>query len=250
MRLRGPSQPAVLSREVLLVLGVSLGISAIYSVLRLVAKLTAARPLNQQTTALNQDPAPGRPVLGLVLELVGILATVMPALLAIHLLGPSQRVGLDRSRWRFDLVTGFALAAAVGIPGLALYALARELGVNTIVAAANLDVWWAAPVLVLAAAANGVLEEIVMVGYVLTRLRAVGWGVFAAVAFSSVVRGTYHLYQGFGAFAGNVIMGVLFCYFFLRTGRLWPLILAHTVLDVVAYLGYTLLQHKIPWLAG
>jgi membrane protease YdiL (CAAX protease family) len=253
VRLRGWSQPAVLSREVVLVLGVSLGISAIYSVLSLIAKLTAARSLNQQTTALNTSPAPGRPVLALMLELVGILADIMPALLAIHLLNrdqPPPRLGLDTSRWRFDLVSGVALAGLVGIPGLALYIAARELGVNTIVAAANLTEWWAPPVLVLAAAGNGVLEEIVMVGYLLTRLRSVGWGMAAAVAFSSVLRGTYHLYQGFGAFAGNAIMGVVFCYFFLRTGRLWPLILAHTLLDVVAYLGYTVLHDKIAWLIG
>jgi membrane protease YdiL (CAAX protease family) len=43
-------------------------------------------------------------------------------------------------------------------------------------------------------------------------------------------------------------MGVVFALFFLRTRRLWPLIVAHTVLDTVAYLGYTLLRDHVSWL--
>jgi membrane protease YdiL (CAAX protease family) len=254
VRLRGSAQSAVLTREALLVLGLSLGISAVYSVVDLIGKLTAARALSQQTTALNTSPAPGRPILALVYELLQVLVDVMPALLAVHLLNRSSSggvgplLGLDRRRWRFDLVSGFALALVIGIPGLLLYLGARALGINTIVSAANLTEWWAGPVLVLLAAANGVLEEIVVVGYLITRLRETGWGVAAAVTFSALLRGTYHLYQGFGAFLGNAIMGVVFALFFLRTRRLWPLILAHTVLDVVAFLGYTLLHNHVSWL--
>ena len=63
-----------------------------------------------------------------------------------------SRLGLDFRRPYFDLGTGTALALVIGVPGVGLYLLARELGVNTTVAAANLpDVWWAMPVLVLAA---------------------------------------------------------------------------------------------------
>jgi membrane protease YdiL (CAAX protease family) len=187
-----------------------------------------------------------------VYELLGILNLVLPALLAIYLLSRTSRVGpllgLNRRRWRFDVVSGFGLALVIGIPGLLLYLAARELGFNTIVAPANLTEWWRVPVLVLLAAANGLLEEIVVVGYLLTRLRDTGWGVAAAIAFSAVLRGAYHLYQGFGGFAGNMIMGVVFALFFLVTRRLWPLVLAHTLLDVAAFLGYTLLHGHVSWL--
>jgi len=126
---------------------------------------------------------------------------------------------------------------------------ARELGINTTVAAANLpDVCWAVPVLILAAVANGVLEEVVIVGYLLTRLRDLGWRTWHAVAASALLRGSYHLYQGFGAFVGNAVMGAVFALFFLRTRRVVPLIIAHTVLDVVAYLGYTLLRDRVSFL--
>jgi len=260
LRLRGDDRAAILTREVLLVLGLTLGLSAINALIVIWARLTAPVPLNEQVTAMNTSPAPGRPLLALVIELKNIVFNfLVPALFAVFLLNrdrdwaPSTlragpRLGLDFARWRFDLVSGVGLAALIGLPGLALYLVARELGINTTVSAANLTEWWAGPVLVLIAAGNGLLEEVVVVGYLITRLRQTGWGVAAAVTFSSVLRGTYHLYQGFGAFVGNVIMGVIFAAFFLRTRRLWPLILAHTLLDVVAFLGYTLLRDRVGWL--
>ena len=249
---------AVVRREVLLVLGVSLGQSAAYALVSLIAKLTAARPLAQQTTALNPSQAPGRPWLDLTYQLMAIVFAVVPALLAVHMLntargggGARETLGLNWSPRRTfsDLGTGLALTALIGVPGLGLYLLARELGVNTRVAAANLpDLWWAVPVLVMAAAANGLLEEVVVVGYLLTRLKDLGWRTSHAVAASAILRGTYHLYQGFGAFVGNALMGVVFALLFLRTKRLGPLILAHTLLDVVAYLGYTWLRDRVPFL--
>jgi len=240
-------------REILLVLGVSLGQSAVYAVLSLVAKLTERRPLSQQTTALNVSVTPDRPWLDLSYQLVGLLFDVVPALLAMHLLAHARSaLGLEfpaaRRAW-LDLGTGAGLAAVIGIPGIGLYLLAREMGVNTRIAAANLpDVWWAVPVLILAAAANGILEEVVVVGYLVTRLRELGWRTWHIVAASALLRGSYHLYQGIGGFVGNAIMGVVFALVFLRTRRVGPLIVAHTLLDVVAYLGYTWLQGRVGFL--
>lgn len=250
MKVLARDRDGVLSREVILVLGVSLGASAAYSIVSFIAKLTAPTPLSQQTTSLNTSQAPGRPWLDLSLQLLGILVAVIPAFLAIHLLNRDEsdrgRLGLDLRRPGFDIGTGLGLAAAIGIPGLGLYLLARELGINTTIAAANLPpYWWAAPVLILNALANGVLEEVVVVGYLITRLQEMGWRTRNAVAASALLRGTYHLYQGVGGFVGNAIMGVIFALFFLKTKRVLPLIIAHTILDVVAYLGYTLLHGKV-----
>jgi uncharacterized protein len=240
-------------REVLLVLGVSLGQSAVYATLSLIAKLTERRPLSQQTTALNVSVTPDRPWLDLSYQLAGILFDLVPALLAIYLLANARSaLGLEfpttRRAW-LDLGTGAGLAAVIGIPGIGLYVLAREMGINTRIAAANLpDVWWAVPVLILAAAANGILEEVVVVGYLITRLRELGWRTWHIVAASALLRGSYHLYQGIGGFVGNAIMGVVFALVFMRTRRVGPLVVAHTLLDVAAYLGYTWLRGRVGFL--
>ncbi|MGL5851841.1 MAG: CPBP family intramembrane glutamic endopeptidase, partial [Phycicoccus sp.] len=75
-----------------------------------------------------------------------------------------------------------------------------------------------------------------------------GWGVWRVILVSAVIRGTYHLYQGFGGFVGNVAMGVLFGWLYTRTRRVMPLVVAHTVIDVVAFVGYALLAPHVTWL--
>jgi membrane protease YdiL (CAAX protease family) len=234
-RLRG------LRAEVVIVLLLSLGQSAVYAAVSLIAKLTAG-PLSKQTATLNPSQSP-RPYLDLTYQLLGIFFALIPVLLALYLLGPDRsKLNLDRRRPGFDLGCGALLAAGIGIPGLALVYAAARLGLNArIVPAALQPVWWAVPVLILSAIQNAVLEEIIVVGYLITRLRQLGLRAWQMVVISAVLRGSYHLYQGFGAFVGNAVMGVVFALFYLRFRRVGPLIVAHSLLDIVAFVGYTLL---------
>jgi len=240
--------------EIVIVLLLSLGQSAVYAVVSLIAKLTAAAPLSQQAAVLNQSQSP-RPYLDLTYQLLGIFFALVPVALALYLLvrdhiDPRRTLGLTADRPRFDLGWGTLLAACIGIPGLLLVYAAKVLDINAqIVPSALRPVWWAVPVLILAAIENAVLEEVIVVGYLLTRLRAFNLPVARMVAISAVLRGSYHLYQGFGAFIGNAIMGVIFALFFLRTKRVMPLIIAHSLLDIAAFVGYTLLPHAwLSWL--
>ena len=252
------AQRALTRRDLLaetwLVLGVSLGASAIWAALSLVRKLTAGRPLGSQTTAMNSSVTPDRPWLDLAYQLVGIGLALVPVVLALHLLSRGDArarfaIGWDGTQPARDLVRGLGLAALIGIPGLGLYAVARALDLNTTIAAANLtDVWWAVPVLVLAAAQNAVLEEVLMVGYLFTRWSQAGWSTTRILVASALIRGSYHLYQGLGGFVGNAVMGLVFGWLYTRTKRVGPLVVAHTVLDVVAFVGYALLKDHLAWL--
>ena len=135
------------------------------------------------------------------------------------------------------------------MPGLGLYLVARAIGLSAEVVPSELtDTWWRIPVLVLAAFANGWAEEVIVVGYLLTRLDQLQVGPGAGVIWSSLLRGAYHLYQGFGAGLGNIAMGLVFGTAWRRTGRLWPLIVAHGLIDSVAFVGYALLADQLPWL--
>lgn len=249
------AQPAPAGRrrlgaEVWIVLGLSLGQSAVYSALRLYVRLTADVPLAQQAATLNPRRAE-RPYLDLTYQLLDVLFTLVPVALALYLLASPgrsalRRIGLDLARPGRDLAVGAGLAAVVGIPGLGLYVAARALGLSVAIQASGLDpYWWAVPVLVLAALKNALLEEVVAVGYLVERLRDLRWTTPAILAASSLLRGAYHLYQGPGMAAGNVVMGLLFTAWYLRTRRVMPLVVAHTALDVVAFVGYTLLPGAV-----
>lgn len=238
----------------LIVLGLSLGQSAVYSVLSLIRKLTAPVALNQQTTSINNSATPERPWLDLAYQVANIVFPLVPVLLVFYLLwvyqppkdGPFRTMGFDLRRPGFDLGVGFGMFAAVGVVGLAFYIVAVALGINTTISAANLSaVWWTIPVLVLRAIMNGVLEEVVMVGYLFQRWTQSGGRVMAVLIGSALIRGTYHLYQGFGGFIGNTVMGLVFGMIYLKTKRVMPLVICHALLDIAAFVGYALFAAQL-----
>ncbi|MDG4794596.1 CPBP family intramembrane glutamic endopeptidase [Micromonospora sp. WMMD1082] len=254
VELARPVSRRTLGTETMLVLGLSLGQSAVYATVSIIAKLTAEGGLSRQTAALNTS-ASTRPYLDLTYQLLGIVFALLPVLLAVHLLArdpgdPVRTLGLDARQPGADLARGAGLAALIGLPGLALFWAAAQLGINaTLVPAALPDLWWTVPVLILAAFQNSILEEVIVVGYLMTRLRQLQWRVTAIIATSALLRASYHLYQGFGAFLGNAVMGVVFSLFYLRTRRVMPLVVAHALLDIVAFVGYSLLPREwFDWL--
>jgi len=236
--------------EVGVVLAVTFGMSAVTAILVLID--SALRTLSKQTVALN----PKRSYFDLIdlgLNLASIAQLVAWGALGLYLLwrggiGPSE-IGLGKWRWRADALGGVGLAALIGVPGLGLYLLARVAGLSaSVVPSALDDTWWRVPVLLAAAIANSWAEEVIVVAYLITRLRELGLGDRSAIVCSSLLRGAYHLYQGFSAGLGNVVMGLIFGYVWRRTGRLWPLVIAHALIDFVAFVGYALAANHLKWL--
>ncbi|MFF5727331.1 CPBP family intramembrane glutamic endopeptidase [[Kitasatospora] papulosa] len=243
----------ILRSETLLVLALSLGASGVSALISFIGSLTKPGGLKDQAATLNGSYAPGRPWLDLAWQLFGIASALVPVALVAHLLlreGAGLRtLGLDRTRPGPDLGRGTLIAAGIGSAGLAFYLLARTAGFNLTVVPESLpDVWWKFPVLILSAVQNALVEEVIVVGYLLRRLGQLGWTPTAALVASSVLRGSYHLYQGIGGFIGNMVMGVVFVLLYRRWGRVGPLVVAHALLDIGAFVGYALLAGKVDWL--
>lgn len=232
----------------------SLGASGVYAALSLIRALTATHtPLSHQLAVLEAPVTPARSLLDLAYQLAGVATALAPVGLVAYLMDRSSEslatLGLDLRRPVSDMAWGAALAAGVGGIGLALYLAAYHAGVALDVVPTTLPpAWWRIPVLVLQALQNGVLEEVVVCGYLLHRLRQLGWRDNPALVVSAVVRGSYHLYQGFGGFVGNAAMGLLFGRIFQRRGRTAPLVVAHTLIDAVAFVGYAYVAGKVAWL--
>lgn len=239
----GPRLPPrrVLRDEVLLVLGLSLAASAAYALVDLLSA-----PLRGVAAPLYAN-------VGLVYQLLDVATSLVPVLLALHFLGRSgesaSSIGLDGRRPLEDVAWGAALAAVVGAVGLGIYVAAVQLGVNrSVVPVPPLGHWWTIPVLLLGAARSGLLEEVIVCGYLLRRLDQLGWSRGRALWASALLRGAYHLYQGYGGFAGNLALGLFFGRVYQRRGRTTALVIAHFLIDAVAGLGYLALRGKVSWL--
>lgn len=238
--------------ELVIVFTVTLGLSGLRSLVSLLDSLLRPEPLADQQVALNVPQADVQ-LLDLIRQLLGAAQLFAWGALGLYLLWRAgirlRAIGLDRDRPGKDLLGGAGLAALIGIPGLAFYFLARAVGANLTVLPSTLDdTWWRPIVLTIAAAANAWAEEVLVVGYLITRLRQLGRSENGSLVIAAVLRGSYHLYQGFGGFLGNVVMGLVFGRVWQRTNRLWPLVVAHTLLDVVAFVGYALLRGTVSWL--
>lgn len=234
--------------EITIVLMLSLGGSALYSILQIIDDLSQPTPLGEQSTALNQSTTTVQYV-DLARQLVGIAVDLAPVALVCYLLWSTtrphlSRLGIDRFRVRPDLGGAALIALCIGVPGLGLYFAGRALGFTVAVDPSALDsYWWTVPVLLLSAVRSGLQEEVIVVGYLYSRLGDLGWGRWQVILSTAVLRGSYHLYQGFGAFVGNAVMGVVFGWIYTKWGRLLPLVITHVLLDAVVFVGY-------PWVAA
>lgn len=243
--------------EICIVFVITLGMSGLRSLVSIIETQIKA---NEQQISLGQlqvsvaAPQSNVGTIDLIRQLLSIAQGLAWGGLGLYLLwraGASlkQHLGLDFARTGRDVAAAVGLAALIGIPGLGLYLVSHALGYSLTVAVSTMtDVWWRAPVSVLIAFENGFLEEALVIGYLLLRLKQIGTAPWLAIALSAVLRGSYHLYQGYGGFVGNVVMGVVFAFVFLRWRRLLPLVYAHGLIDTVAIVGYPLLRGHVSWL--
>jgi membrane protease YdiL (CAAX protease family) len=234
-----PLPSRTLAEEIVVVLSLSLVPSAIDALISLLSA-----PLKGVSVALY-------PNVNLALQVSGIVFAAAPVWLVFHLVrrsgdGPG-RFGLDTATLRGDLPRGVVLGLVVAAVGLGVYLGSVALGVNRFVdPAPPLGHWWTVPVLLLGALQAGLLEEVVVVGYLITRLRQLSLTPVAAVVLSALLRASYHLYQGWGGFAGNLALGLFFGWVFVRRGRTWPLVTAHFLIDALAGIGYILFHTHLP----
>jgi membrane protease YdiL (CAAX protease family) len=246
MRTDGTQVPApplprrTLAEETLVVLSLSLLASAVFAILSLLEA-----PIRGVTVAsVSQSTHIAR-------QVFSSLFALAPVWLVTYLVRRSgeglSSIGLSLDRPREDVGRGLLLFVVVAIGGIGIYLASVALGVNRfVVPVPPLGRWWTVPMLIVKAAEAALLEEVVVVAYLVTRLRQLGLTEAGAVGTSALLRGSYHLYQGWGGFLGNVAMGLLFGFVFSRTRRAWPIVIAHFLLDVAAGVGYILFREHLP----
>ena len=242
-----------LKLELAIVLALSLGASAIYALLAIVSRLTDETSLAQQTATINRQLS-DRQWLDFSYQFFGIVLGLAPVALVLYLLwekrkSPFDVIGFNLSEPARDIWRGTWIAALIGIPGLGLYLVSRQLGISAeVIPAALGDYWWTVPMLLFAAVRASLLEEVIVIGYFFNRLSRLGFSSRSQILLSAFLRGSYHLYQGFGGFIGNFFMGLLFGYLYQRWGRVMPLVVAHFLLDAAIFVGYAALKDVLIFL--
>lgn len=219
--LPAPPAPATLVtlREALVVFGATVGVSLLATVLGDADRAATLAFTNQ--------------------HLLGVLAH---ELLAILLLVPWLRArgwtpwqAVDAPAPR-DLISG----VGVWLLGIACYwtswivfalaqpALAAGLRVDAPFTGAPA----AALLVAVASVVNPVFEEFLWLAYGVGRL-APRIGVRTAAVLSVALRVSVHAYQGPWAILAILPLGVAFTWYFVRSGRLWPVIVAHALFDAL-----------------
>ncbi|MEO0049289.1 MAG: hypothetical protein RL556_621, partial [Actinomycetota bacterium] len=224
--------------ELTIVLALSLGASAIYSVLSLIGALLSPKGLAGSNQTLNSAVS-SNPWLDTAYQLSGFAFNIAPAALAIYLLIVSNSqtlISLGLNFKKADPLKAVVLAASIGIPGIALYLAARSLGLAANVHPSNYQASaLAIAFMVMAAIAAAVTEEVIVIGYLFDRLARLGFNAKLILILTSLLRGSYHLYQGAAGFFGNLVMGLVFGLAYKRWGRIMPLVIAHTIMDCVVF---------------
>jgi uncharacterized protein len=140
-----------------------------------------------------------------------------------------------RLRWS-DFATAIALLILAYVGYVVLWLLFSALLPGAASEAAKIDLassQFKFETLLAVSIVNGFFEELFVAGYLIQCVRS-RFGVIAAVNASVLVRLLYHLYQGPVSVVGIVPVGLVFAWAYVRTGRLWPLVIAHALLDFIS----------------
>ena len=170
--------------------------------------------------------------------IVTSIAIIVPVLLVISLTDDWEAVGLVRPRPLLDVSFGVGLYL---LGTMAWYLAVWYLPISA---------WPEEPyefpnsdsrdllfylLLLCGSIANGVAEEIVMRGFLITRLERLLNSTWLAVLISTGLFAGYHLYQGVGPAICTGALGLIYAIAFIGFRRLWPLFVAHAIADFVPY---------------
>jgi membrane protease YdiL (CAAX protease family) len=182
-------------------------------------------------------PIPSHLGLSFLIDLALSLEPLAAAALVIYLLsisgeGGGRAIGLDRADPKRDLALVLPVfLLCFLIPEAGVSALLRGVGVSSIAPASqSLPDYYAIAAIVMAVTA-GVVEEIVVLGFLVRRLEQGGHSPAVVVTVAVVVRISYHLYYGWGVLPilAWALASVLV---YRRYRRLGPFIVVHLLWDI------------------
>lgn len=184
----------------------------------------------------------GHPLENLIIGMIAYLAVACMVPLALLLLsrtGQGPKVlGLGWPGLRSDIWPAVGIiAASWGSEVVLLIVLAPVLTSNSRLNAStpvgnvpHYYVIWG----LMISAITAIAEEVLMNGYLMTRLSQLGWSPTAALILGIVLRTSYHVYYGIG-FVATIPVAYFLTRSFQKRGRLTRPIVAHFLYDAILF---------------
>jgi membrane protease YdiL (CAAX protease family) len=160
-----------------------------------------------------------------------------PVLLIAYLVirsGEGMRgIGLGRFDPRADGAVGLGLWIASFVLVLILAWIFSPLGQREVdFLPPELPLWFRWVDALVIAGTAGITEEVVVRGYAQTRLEQLKAPTAVILLLPTALWGVLHLYQGASAALTIFCLGMMYAWYFYKTRRLWPLIIAHGLFDL------------------
>jgi membrane protease YdiL (CAAX protease family) len=219
-----PAAPRILWLELGLVLLLAFAPGLLSLLLAALGDVTNNEPAEQLTPAI-------------VGGIFTLFLSWSPVLLIGYLLVRSgegwRGIGLGRFDWRADGLVGLGLWIASFILVLILARVFEFLGQNNVdFLPSQLPLWFRIVDAFVIAITAGVTEEVVVRGYAQTRLEQLKMPTAVILLLPTAIWGLLHLYEGAGPTVTIFCLGLLYAWYYYRTRRLWPIIIAHALFDL------------------
>ena len=131
-------------------------------------------------------------------------------------------------------IAGLALALTAYIAAACILAAAAHVWPDTYaVAVKTMPHQFALtlPTIIVTSSMNGAFEELFLCGFLISTQGSDRQRAILAV-LSMILRLSYHTYQGPVGFLSILVLGSLQTLYFVRTRRLWPVIVSHIAIDI------------------
>jgi membrane protease YdiL (CAAX protease family) len=186
-------------------------------------------------------PAATPPISQSRLEYLLVYESITLVLLCIFLYlrgWTTKRLGISVTAK--DTLIGLGLVVAGYVGFVLMWWIAAAIGIRPSYAGAHPELvarGLTLPVVIAVSVLNPIYEETFLCGYIVTSAKAIDRTV-AGVNVSIAIRLLYHLYQGGIGVLQIIPIGLIFTWWYARTGRLWPVFVAHALLDAIGLLHY------------
>jgi len=204
------------------------------AVVILVRHVERVSDLDEFALPLKHNPAGSLPLMLLLYASTAVVTPIALLLLARGGVTP-PRLGLTPRWFRLDFLPSIGLLGGVWLANIAtalvFFPLFNDRSVSNASANTHVPAYFVIYALFVSAV-TAINEEVVVNGYVMTRLAQRGWQPWPSLALSLALRTSYHAYYG-AAIIATVPFGYLVTRSFQRHGRLGRPILTHFMFDAI-----------------